>query len=76
MILPVCIPLERLERVLRAMRTDPGLTPAEFAPERVSGNVDSRTESGLQGLQQGGQGVALRLVGGEQRVKGRVFSLQ
>lgn len=71
MLFPATIPLDRLKRVLRAMRADPGLTPAALASGRVSGNGPR-----LQGLDERGQGGALSLVGGEQGVEGGVLPLQ
>lgn len=71
MLFPAPIPLDRLKRVLRSMRADPGLNPAAPARGRVYGNGPR-----LQGLDERGQGGALRIVGREQGVEGGVLSLQ
>jgi len=68
---PASIPLNRLKRVLRAMCAGPGLAPCSFAHERVAGNGPR-----LEGLDQRGQGGALRVVSGEQGVESGVLSLQ
>lgn len=71
MLFPAPIPLDRLKRVLRAMRANPGLEPASLEAGRASANGPR-----LQGLDQRGQGGALRVVGGEQGVERGVLSLQ
>ena len=76
MLLPVELPLDRLEKVLSRMRENPGAPPASMEPPRRSSAGRPQGRDELQGFQQGGQGGALGLVGGEQGVECGVLALQ